>query len=202
MPTSLEAVAAGKKRAGHNPVSFGLAIVLALALLITLLSVAQSAVARSQAKPAKTTSITVMSRYEKQLAASINAARKQRGVRSLKLRPGLMRSAGKHSLQMACKGYFAHSSANGASFITRVKSFYGGAASSNVSVGENLLWAQPRATPRQVVKRWLASPGHRRVLLSPRWRVFGVGVVSSTHGAGVFAGRAVLLVTADFAVTR
>jgi uncharacterized protein YkwD len=201
MPTGHKAIVASKKRTGHNPGSFRLAIVLALALLITLLS-AQDAVARSQAKPAKSTSITVMSRYEKQLAAAINTVRKHHGVRSLKLVPGLMRSAGKHSLQMACQGYFAHSSPNGASFTTRVKSFYSAGGSSYFLAGENLLWAQPQATPLQVVKRWLASPGHRRVLLSRQWRVFGVGVVSSTHGAGIFAGHRVLLVTADFAVKR
>jgi uncharacterized protein YkwD len=139
---------------------------------------------------------------DRPLAAAINVTRKHYGLRSLRPVPGLMLSSGKHSLQMACRGYFSHSSVNGASFITRVKSVYGSGASSYFSAGENLLWAQPRVTPRQVVKRWLASPGHRQVLLSPLWRVFGVGVVSSTHGAGVFAGRAVLLVTADFAVKR
>jgi uncharacterized protein YkwD len=178
------------------------ATVLALALLITLVWAAQGAVARSQTTPEKRTAVTVMDRYEAHLAAAINVTRKRHGLRSLRLVPGLMLSSGKHSLQMACRGYFSHSSVNGASFITRVKSFYGSGTSSYFSAGENLLWAQPRATPRQVVKRWLASPGHRQVLLSPLWRVFGVGVVSSTHGAGVFAGRAVLLVTADFAVKR
>jgi uncharacterized protein YkwD len=140
-----------------------------------------------------------MTRFEQQLAVSITAARKEHGRRALELVPGLMRSAGKHSLQMACNGYFAHASPNGASFFSRVKSFYGG-ASHSFSAGENLLWARPRVSPRQTVKRWLASPGHREVLLSPRWRVFGVGVVSSAHGTGIFAGRRVLLVTADFAV--
>ena len=202
MPTGFKTVLAGKKKIGQRPGSFRVAIVLALALLIAFLSVAQGAVARSQAKPAKKTSVTVMTRYEQQLAAALNTARKRHGLRVLKLVPGLMRSAGKHSLQMACEGYFSHSSPNGASFVTRVKRFYGSAASSYFSAGDNLLWARPRVTPRQVVKRWLASPEHRQVLLSPRWRVFGVGVVRSTHGAGVFAGRAVLLVTADFAVKR
>jgi len=196
IPTGLKAVIAGKKRAGHSPGLFKLAI--ALALLISLLS-AQGAAARSQAKPAKKASVTVMTRYERDLAAAINATRKSHGLRTLRLVPGLMRSAGKHSLQMACQGYFAHSSPNGASFDTRVKSFYSAVGSSYFSAGENLAWVQPRATPSQVVKRWLASPGHRRILLSRHWTVFGVGVVSSTHGAGIFAGRRVLLVTADFA---
>ena len=196
-----EARALGERGSGRARGRRGVAITLALALFMAILSLTQGDVAGSQTKSAKRT-VTVMTGYEKQLAAAMNAARKQRGLRSLKLVPGLMRSADKHSLQMACNGYFAHSSPNGSSFITRVKSFYGGGRPSYFSVGENLLWAQPQVKPRQVVARWLASPEHRRVLLSSYWRVFGVGVVSSTHGAGVFRGRTVMLVTADFAVKR
>ena len=180
-------------------------VTLLATLLIAVLALAQGNVAGSQtksAKSAKKSSVTVMTGYEKQLAAAMNAVRRQYGLRPLKLVPGLMRSADKHSLQMACNGYFAHSSPNGASFITRVKRFYGSAGSSYYSAGENILWAQPRVKPRGIVARWLASPGHRAVLLSSHWRVFGIGVVSSTHGAGVFGGHAVMLVTADFAIKR
>jgi len=180
----------------------GMAITLALALLLAVLSLTQGEVAGSQTKSSKRSSIAVMTAYEKQLAAAMNTTRKRHGLRALKLVPGLMRSADKHSLQMAVGGYFAHSSPNGASFITRVKSFYGSGGSSYFSAGENIFWTKPRVTPRGVVARWLASPEHRRVLLSSSWRVFGVGVVSSTHGAGVFRGRPVMLVTADFAVKR
>ncbi len=199
MRTDLETVATVDKRGGHRLVSFRVSTVLTLTLLITLLS-AQGAVARSQARLAKEASVTVMTSYERQLAASINATRVHHGLRSLRLVPGLMRSASKHSLQMACNGYFAHSSPDGASFITRVKDFYGVGTASYFSVGENLFWAEPRVSPGQVVEHWLASPEHRRILLSTQWRVFGVGVVSSTHGAGIFEGRTVMLVTADFAV--
>lgn len=174
---------------------------LALALLVAVLSLAQGDAASAQTKVTKRASVTNMTRYEKRLAASINATRKRHGLCALKLVPGLMTSAGRHSLQMAVKGYFAHSSYNGASFFTRVKRFYGG-GSSSFSAGENLLWTRPRVSPRRVVRRWLASPSHRAVLLSRSWRVFGVGVVKSTHAAGVFRGRTVLLVTADFAVKR
>jgi Uncharacterized protein with SCP/PR1 domains len=171
---------------------------LALALFIAVLSLTQGGVANSQTRAAKKSSVTSMTRYEKRLAATIDATRKRHGLCTLRLVPGLMRSAGKHSLQMAVKGYFAHSSANGASFLTRVESFYG----DTVAAGENLFWAEPRVKPHETVERWLASPEHRAVLLSRRWRVFGVGVVRSAHGAGIFRGRTVMLVTADFAVKR
>jgi uncharacterized protein YkwD len=197
-----EAGALSERRGGRAQARRGVATMLALALLMAIVSLAQSNIADSQTKSSKRASITVRSVYEKQLAAAMNATRKQHGLRTLKLVPGLMRSADKHSLQMAVRGYFAHSSPNGASFITRVRSFYGGRNPNYFSAGENLLWAQPSAQPRQVVARWLASPEHRRVLLSSQWRVFGVGVVSTTHGAGVYGGHTVMLVTADFAVKR
>ena len=43
------------------------------------------------------------------------------------------------------------------------------------SVGENLAWGLgPTATPRDVVRRWLASPSHRAVLLERRFHYVGV----------------------------
>jgi uncharacterized protein YkwD len=103
---------------------------------------------------------------------------------------------------MAEKGYFSHSSVNGGDFYARVRKFYGGGDASDLSAGENIFWTPARMKPRGVVWRWLGSPDHRRVLLSSHWRVFGVGVVKATHGPGVFRGRRVLIVTADFALKR
>lgn len=42
-------------------------------------------------------------------------------------------------------------------------------------VGENLAWGRgPSATARDVVRRWLASPTHRAVLLDRRFRYVGL----------------------------
>jgi uncharacterized protein YkwD len=81
------------------------AIVLALALLVAVFSLARSDVADSQTKSSKRTSVTTMNKYERHLAAAINTTRKRHGLRELKLVPGLMRSAGKHSLQMAVSAF-------------------------------------------------------------------------------------------------
>jgi uncharacterized protein YkwD len=42
------------------------------------------------------------------------------------------------------------------------------------SVGENLAWADPGMTPRQIVQAWLDSPEHRANLLDARFRDTGV----------------------------
>jgi uncharacterized protein YkwD len=48
----------------------------------------------------------------------------------------------------------------------------------------------------------MASPGHRAVLLSPRWRQVGIGILVRDNAPGVFGGRSVTVLTADFGVRR
>src|SRR5712691_7281978 len=54
------------------------------------------------------------------------------------------------------------------------------------NVGENLLWSTPGIDASTVVDRWLASPTHRHILLSPRWRELGLGVAAATAAPGVY----------------
>ncbi len=55
---------------------------------------------------------------------------------------------------------------------------------------------------RLALELWLASPPHRANLLSPRWREIGLGAVHAFVAAGVYEGRAVTILTADFGVRR
>jgi uncharacterized protein YkwD len=60
--------------------------------------------------------------------------------------------------------------------------------------GEDLAWGTS-VTAQWVVNQWLASPGHRAVLLRPGFRRVGIGIAF-----GTFAGRGgAAVVTADFA---
>jgi len=176
-------------------------VVTILALLL-LASSARGATANSRAEAAAQSRTSIAPSYEARLATSINAVRKRYGLRCLRLVPALVRSADSHSLQMARGGFFSHQSQNGASFSARVQSFYPFRGYRYWAAGENLLWAGRSIEPNQVVSRWLASLEHRSVLLSPQWAVMGVGVVQVRHGPGVFRGRAVLVITTDFAVRR
>jgi len=170
--------------------------------LLPLASSAQEAIASSRAEAAAQNRTSVAPDFQARLATSINAVRKRYRLRQLRLVPGLVRSADRHSLQMARRGYFSHYSLNGTSFNARVQSFYRSRGYSYWSAGESLLWARRSIRPNQVVARWLASPEHRSVLLSPKWAVMGVGAVQSRHGPGIYRGRAVLVLVADFAVRR
>ncbi|HWI72766.1 MAG TPA: hypothetical protein VNT55_12495 [Baekduia sp.] len=48
-------------------------------------------------------------------------------------------------------------------------------------LGEDLAWGTGRhAAPAWIVRAWMHSPPHRRVMLSTRARVAGVGVADGT----------------------
>ena len=77
-------------------------------------------------------------------------------------------------------------------FAARLASF----GARGPAFGENLAWGVgPGAQTHMIVRAWLASPGHRAILLRPGWRRLGIGTV-----VGTFAGyRGATVVTADFA---
>ncbi len=132
------------------------------------------------------------------LVEQVNAIRAQHGLPRLRLSSALGAAANGHSVQMARLGYFSHSSAGGGSFGTRIERYYPARGYRRWSVGENLLWASPNVGPARALALWLASPGHRANLLSPRWREIGLAAVHSTSAPGVYGGSPTTIVTADF----
>ena len=137
---------------------------------------------------------------EPQVFAAINDLRRAQGLAPLRLSRALSVAADEHSLSMAEHGYFEHSSLDGSPFTRRVVAAYAPGAR-RWSVGENLVWASPGLSAREVLNLWLASPPHRATLLSPAWRDVGLGAVRAVAG-GVYGGRVVTILTADFGVRR
>jgi uncharacterized protein YkwD len=132
------------------------------------------------------------------LLGQVNALRAAKGLERLRLSPALSAAAGRHSTEMARRGYFSHYSANGASFSSRIEQLYSPRGFHSWTVGENLLWASPDVGALRALKLWLASPPHRANLLSPRWREIGLAAVHSTSAPGVYGGRPATVITADF----
>jgi uncharacterized protein YkwD len=122
---------------------------------------------------------------ESSLLTTMNSVRKSHGLPALRIDFHLVRAARGHSADMMRRQYFAHGSVSG-----RVVA----AGARGPLFGEDLAWAQG-INASWVVNAWLASPGHRAVLLRPGFRRVGVGYAFGTFighgGAGV--------VTADFA---
>jgi uncharacterized protein YkwD len=96
-------------------------------------------------------------------------------------------------------GFFGHESHDGTSFSSRIRRHYSTRGWDSWSVGETLLASQGGGTDASsVVEAWLASPPHRKVILSPTWRDAGIGVLFSSPAPVVFGGTEAVVVTADF----
>ena len=118
----------------------------------------------------------------------INAERSAHGLRSLKLDAKLNRAARRHSQDMVAGRYFAHDSRSGARFSARIARTGWMSGRGRWSVGENLAWGTgTQAAPRSIVASWMRSADHRHNILSPRFRVIGIGIV---RGAPVGAPTA------------
>jgi uncharacterized protein YkwD len=125
------------------------------------------AVALSAAQPA----MAAPSETEAALDA-INDARSGVGLRPLALSPALTRSSAAFAGHIMSSGVFAH-----AGTIQAAGGFR--------RLGECIAMHTGGATrPGQTVRRWLASPGHRPLLLSRSFRQAGASAVK-----GSFNGR-------------
>jgi uncharacterized protein YkwD len=167
------------------------------ALLTALVLIAATPAAATTQAPS-----TATAELEQGVLANMNALRRQHGLSALRLSPALSSAARQHSTEMASRGYFSHSSANGSSFDRRIARYYGSSGRRYWSVGENLLWSSPDVDPAGALKMWLDSPPHRKIMLTARWREIGLSAVHLTAAPGTYGGREVTIVTADFGVRR
>jgi uncharacterized protein YkwD len=99
---------------------------------------------------------------------------------------------------MASRGYFDHNSANGEVFSRRIARSYAIGRRRYWWVGENLLWSSTELNAAAVLDLWLKSREHRTIMLKASWRDVGVGAVHASSAPGVYGGRDVTIVTADF----
>lgn len=99
----------------------------------------------------------------------VNTQRAQAGCAPLQINGHLQIAAQQHSREMAALNRFSHTSARGASPQQRARAVGYGAG-----VGENIAAGQRSA--QQVVNAWMASPGHRRNILTCSYRTTGIGV--------------------------
>lgn len=136
---------------------------------------------------------------EQGILREVNRVRAVRGLRSLTVSKGLNAAATFQSRALLTQGVFDHNSSAGGAFGDRLHRYYPVAGARAWSVGENLLWSSAGIDAGGVVRRWLDSPSHRRIMLDASWREFGVGAFAAPSAPGVFASAgAVVVVTVDF----
>jgi uncharacterized protein YkwD len=129
-------------------------------------------------------------RSERAIVRCVNRARRRYGLPALRLSGSLERVAAFHSTDLASHAMLSHASSDGTPFARRVWR-----VTHARSIGEAIAWAPVgrRVTARAIVGAWLASPPHRRELLSPRFRLVGVGRAQGARS---------IVVTADFSSAR
>ena len=100
----------------------------------------------------------------------INQRRSLGGLNRLRANGRLARAAKRHAADMARHNYFSHVSLSGSSPLRRVR-----AAGWRRGVGEALAWGcGVQSTPRAIVAWWMASAGHRAIIMG-RGNAVGIG---------------------------
>jgi uncharacterized protein YkwD len=110
---------------------------------------------------------------EREAIDELNEVRRAHGVPALRVSGSLNRSSGHYARRMLRDDFFGHGSQ-----IEVAGEFR--------SAGETLAWHSGwNAQPRRTVRRWMASPGHRAVLLSRTFRWVGMGLARGRLGSRV-----------------
>ena len=131
-----------------------------------------------------------LDRVERKVVRLVNRIRTHHGLRKLRASRTLAHAASDHTGDMLRADYLSHDSKDGTPMATRVRRYTGARW-----VGENIaVTSRRRGVARRVVRMWMASPGHRAVMLSPKSRRIGVG-----RERGRLGGAAYSVFTVDFA---
>ncbi len=134
-------------------------------------------------------------KIEQMILEKTNAEREKRGIKSLKSSPALQSLAQQHTRDMCSTQILKHESD---SFPKGRRKLEERRELVNVRlIGENIAfrtfdtidkWA------RQIMQGWMASKGHRKNILNPKFQYIGVGVVPCSkrlvYTTQVFAGSA------------
>ena len=99
---------------------------------------------------------------------SVNETRAEHGCRPLKVAKKLNKAAQGHADDMARTGLFSHVSADGRTWLTRIR-----ATGWKKPGGENIAYGF--GTSVTVMNAWMNSPEHRRNILNCGFRFIGVG---------------------------
>ncbi|WP_320670966.1 CAP domain-containing protein [Patulibacter defluvii] len=124
-----------------------------------------------------------LERVRSATACLVARERARRGIGGLGNRQVLRRMADGYARLMVREDFFGHVTPSGVSFSRRIAAAGYPPRRRAWRAGENLAWGTGKmATPRDVVRRWMASPGHRRNLLDRAFDETGIGIALGAPG--------------------
>ena len=111
----------------------------------------------------------------------LGAVRRDHGLGQWSADRRLADAARRHAADLVRRGYFSHRSLGGQDVVDRVSRTGYFRRCRPCRVGETLAWGTGRASrPAELVRRWLASPPHRAIVLADGFDEVGVGVAHGT----------------------
>ena len=105
------------------------------------------------------------------VARTINSLRRSVGLRPIQRSPRADAAARRHAADMARHGFFSHRGSDGSTHSVRLRSAGCRGGAENIASGPY--------TRRSVLKAWVNSPGHRRNIMLPAVRSFGMAQVGN-----------------------
>lgn len=124
----------------------------------------------------------------------VNERRAAHGLRRLEPSARLRLAADRHDADMVARHYFGHVSPEGRTMADRVRATGYLAGAHDWSLGEDIGWGTASlSTPAAIVRAWMHSPPHRRVILEAEYRDVGVGVARGVPIPGQPGGATFVL---------
>jgi uncharacterized protein YkwD len=102
----------------------------------------------------------------------------ERSARNLRLNRRLGEAAQKHTRRMYRQGCFSHQCSGEPGTTDRIRRAGYMRGASSYRVGEVIALNSDRASPREVVRQWKRSAGHRVQILSSGYEHIGVGMIA------------------------
>jgi uncharacterized protein YkwD len=107
----------------------------------------------------------------------LNHQRRTHRLRRLRSSASLRGAAQAYSWAMVRNDFFDHVSPGGSTLVGRVRKTAYLASARGWSLGENIAWGAGRlATPRETVRAWMHSSGHRHNILTRSFTEIGIGI--------------------------
>ncbi len=141
--------------------------------------------------PSKINKVTIQE-MENRLFNLVNEERQKKGLAPLEYDKTAYEAARYHSMDMAKRDYFSHTSPEGEDFVKRLEKF--GFRFMNVTGAENLAKNRGVTDPVAVALRgWLQSQGHYANIMNPEFQYGAIGAGVTPRGeyyfTQVFWGR-------------
>jgi uncharacterized protein YkwD len=134
-------------------------------------------------RTAKASGDEEIARLETALFEEVNQTRERFKLIPLRRSAELDQVARAHSTDMARRGYLAHDTPEGANPVDRLEV---ARVDGFTLAAENIGQTDRREPNQEILQGWLASPVHRRNLLSAPFNTAGLGIARTSSGALIY----------------